>query len=87
MENNAASEPLIEYPCQWEYRVIGRDVSALKKALRECIGDDLCDVVPGKTSAGGKYISFRVTVSVSDEQSRNLIYQSLTAHEAITMVL
>lgn len=87
MKNNSAPEPLIEYPCQWEYRVIGKDETSLKKALGDCLGERLCEVAPGNTSAGGKYLSFQVTVTVSDRETRDRIYQKLSAHVAVTMVL
>lgn len=78
---------IIEYPCQWEYRVIGVDAAAIQEAVAECLGDGSYSCAPGNRSSGGKFCSVSVETVVPDEKTRDAIFQTLTNHPAIKMVL
>ena len=80
-------KPIIEYPCHWEYRVVGSDEAALKEAVASCLGDCHYRLAAGNKSSQGKYISLGMGLVVSDEKRRDDIYASLSAHPAIKMVL
>ena len=79
--------PKIEYPCEWEYRIVGTDQEALKKSV--------CDVVKGREysltfsniSRNGKYISLGLTTIVEDEAVRNEIFASLKAQPSVEIVI
>lgn len=79
-------KPEISYPCVWQYKVIGEDVSSLTRAITT-VCPTHCSLVTSKTSSGGKYCSLNVEIEVADEASRLAIYQNLKNHLAVKMVL
>ncbi len=80
------SEPSIDYPCEWSYKVIGRDKESVGSAIANIIQANEYHINVSNTSKKGKYLSFDVTVMVSEETYRNKIYQALKEHDDIKFV-
>jgi putative lipoic acid-binding regulatory protein len=80
------SEASIDYPCEWIYKVIGSDKESVHNAIAGIIQDNEYQINDSNTSKTGKYLSFNVEVMVSDEDSRNNIYQALKGHDDIKFV-
>ncbi len=79
-------EPGIDYPCEWIYKVIGKDKESVDSAIANIIQDNVYHINVSNTSKTGKYLSFDVTVMVSDEAYRNKTYQALKGHNDIKFV-
>jgi putative lipoic acid-binding regulatory protein len=79
-------EVKIDYPCEWLYKVIGRDKKSVHNAVACIIQDREYHINDSNTSKTGKYRSFNVTVMVSDEAYRNSIYQAFKGHDDIKFV-
>jgi putative lipoic acid-binding regulatory protein len=79
-------EAIIEYPCEWFYKVIGSDKESVHNAVAGIIQDREYHIDDSNTSKTGKYQSFSVKVVVSDEAYRNNIYQALKVHDDIKFV-
>ena len=79
-------EPSIDYPCEWTYKVIGSDKGSVHNSIASIIKDNDYQINDSNTSKTGKYLSFNVTVMVSDEAYRNKIYQDLKGHDDIKFV-
>ena len=77
----------LEYPCHWEYRVIGGDEAAMRAAIEEVMAGRRHEVMAGGASAGGKWLTLIVTLEVVDEEERLALYEGLRNHEAIKIVL
>ncbi len=77
----------IEYPCQWQFKIIGTDKEALKKAAAVIFKKKYYAISHSKSSTGEKYHSFSIETEVNDEKCRNDFYFSLKKHPAIKMVL
>ena len=77
----------LEYPCPWEYRVIGSDETALRAAIAEVMGERAHEVETGGASAGGKWLTMIVTLEVADEEERLALYERLRSHDAVKIVL
>ncbi len=75
-----------DYPCEWLYKVIGSDKESVHNAVAGIIQDREYHINDSNTSKTGKYRSFNVTVTVSDEAYRNNIYQALKGHDDIKFV-
>ena len=80
------SEAVIEYPCLWPYKVIGRDEGKVRQAIIALTGDDVA-VSRSNTSSGGKYLSLSFEIMVLNEEERNAIYLALKKHPDIMIVL
>ncbi len=80
------SEASIDYPCEWIYKVIGRDKESVHNAIASIIQGNEFSINISNTSKTGKYLSFDVMVMVSDEEYRNKIYYALKEHDDIKFV-
>jgi uncharacterized protein len=81
-------KPRIEYPCEWEYTVIGPDEAQLRDAVADVFNGKECSVEFSKKSKAGKYVSLIVKTKVTDEDERNKLFALLgKKHPIIKMVL
>jgi putative lipoic acid-binding regulatory protein len=80
-------KPKIEYPCSWEYKIIGKNQEILEAVVAEVINDREYGLVLSKKSKTGKYLSLGVKTRVLDESDRNKIFSDFSNHSAVKMVL
>jgi len=80
-------KPVIEYPTKWGYKIIGTDVDKLLKAVEEATPGLKYEVTPSNISKGEKYFSLNVTVIVTSEVIRDLVFKKLSEHTDIKMVI
>jgi putative lipoic acid-binding regulatory protein len=80
-------KPNIKYPCNWEYKIIGKSKEALEKIAAKLINDRDYDIKLSQKSKSGKYISLEVKIEVLDESDRNKIFSDFSNHPEIKMVL
>ena len=80
-------KPQLQYPCAWEYKVIGADQFAIRQAVADIMGDLDYDVTLSHFSRTGKYCSLLVALTVADEEQRTSLFAALKHHEDILMVL
>lgn len=80
-------KPQIEYPCVWQYKIIGQDRSALLAAITQYVQDSPHVLSDSNVSSGGKYISMRLEVTVHDEAQRLQFYRNFAEHSAVKVVL
>lgn len=79
--------PIIDYPNDWEYRLIGRSEKAILRAVTTVLGDAPHTLCPGNTSNKGRYISMSLTTTVETEEHRNALFKLFKDHESIVMVI
>ena len=79
-------KPQIDYPTQWEYRIIRKNKKELEEIVKEIFpqGYELKD---GQASSGGKFVSIVVSAEVASEQERNELFAKLKNHPQVSMVL
>lgn len=78
---------IIEYPCSWDYKVIGEDPTLIKDAVTRICAPVTPTLTYSNSSSGGKYHSFKATLIVDSEERRLAIFQALKHDPAIKMVL
>lgn len=79
-------KPKIDYPTQWEYRIIGKGKQELEEIVKSVFLKDYT-LKEGQASSGGKFVSIVVSTEVADEQERNELFARLKNHPQISMVL
>lgn len=79
-------KPDITYPCDWEFRLIGRDQNKIRLAVSELI-EQQHRISPSNSSKGGKYHALCLELLVESEDTRNLYYQKFKDHPDIIMVM
>ena len=77
----------INYPCLWSYRVIGPDKGLVKTAVLEIFCDLNYSLRPGNASRTGKYHSWGVSLEVKDQAQRDILFQRLSSHPDIKVVI
>ncbi|MEZ4765290.1 MAG: DUF493 domain-containing protein [Calditrichia bacterium] len=77
----------LRYPCEWVYKIIGKDARRLHDAVADIIPGNEYTVKFSNFSSGGKYICLNVEMTVDNESQRNDIFHSLKQHDHISMVL
>ena len=80
-------KPELQYPCPWEYRVIGHDQFAIRQAVAEVLHDVDYEISLSRFSRTGRYCSLEVALTVADEAQRTSLFTALKSHPAILMVL
>jgi uncharacterized protein len=80
-------KPEIQYPCEWEYTVIGTDEALLRNVITEVFCGKEFSVEFSKKSKAGKYVSLTVKTKVTSEDERNGQCALLAKQPAVKMVL
>lgn len=95
MTDPKQDKPIIEYPVEWGYKVIGTDEDVVRDAVKECLdaalyretGDREYELGLSRASKGGKYLSLSLTLVVMTEEERDGIFRAMTGHPDILMVM
>jgi hypothetical protein len=84
-------ESLIEFPCRFPIKVMGRDQSEFEAHVLQIISvhvDDItADDVSIRASKNGNFLSVTVTVNAHDQDHLDRIYRTLTASDQVLYVL
>jgi hypothetical protein len=87
MKASNSCKPDIQYPCRWQFRLIGENREAIIDAIHTSVDISACKISEGNASSGGRYLSLNLELTVNDEAERLQIYQVLSKHPAIRVVL
>ena len=77
----------IDYPCVWQYKVIGTNQQILQKAISERLGDIPYSLSASRSSRSKKYCSMSLEVAVENDAQRQAFYHALSEHPEIKAVL
>ena len=82
---------LIEFPCMFPIKIIGNNTPNFENEIINIAQEHdpslMRNQVRTQLSNEGKYRSLSITVNVQDQQSLDALYQALTKHPEIKMVL
>lgn len=81
------SEPEIDYPCRWTYKVVGADEDALRAVIAGIVREREHTVERSRQSRTGRYVSLAVEVLVTGHDERRGIASRFAAHPAVRFVL
>jgi putative lipoic acid-binding regulatory protein len=79
--------PDIDYPCPWNFKVIGRDEAEMRRAIDEIVGNRDYTITLSHPSAKGTYCSLNLQMTVINEPHRIYVYTALMEHESTNIVL
>ena len=80
-------KPVIDYPCSWQYKIIGDSREAIIRIVQEYVKEDPLQLTDSNVSRSGRYVSMNLEVTVNSDKQRLELYTLLTAHSSIKMVL
>ena len=85
------NESLIEYPCDFPIKVLGRTQAGFAQAVLEIVRTHAPDfdgsTMDMKTSKKGKYLSVTCVVRATSRQQLDDLYRELCDHPMVVMVL
>jgi putative lipoic acid-binding regulatory protein len=82
-----SKKPNIEYPCDWHYKVIGTDVDEMIKVIDQIAEGMDYKISSSNVSSKGNYFSLNLTVFVTSEVIRDIIFAKLKANVFVKLVL
>ncbi len=84
-------DSLIDYPCPFPIKVMGRKVEGFERAMVEIARrhDPSFDVatLEIRPSKGGNYLGLTLTVLATSRPQLDALYQELTGHPLVNVVL
>jgi len=80
-------KPQIDYPCRWSYKVIGKDSESIKRAIISSCKGIPVEISPSHSSSQSTYLSLTAELTIENEEIRLSIYQALTKHPDVILVL
>ena len=83
---NEQKKPMIEYPCEWQYQIIGPNEEQIRAAVAEIVTAPFT-LTATQTSKTGKYHSLRLRTTVASEEVRTSIYSALSQHPSVMVVM
>jgi len=87
LDDKMVDKPKIDYPCQWGFKIIGRDKSKLELCIKEilCSREHICK--DGNISKNGKFYSMNAYCQVKNQDDRDSIFKSFETHKDVKMVM
>jgi putative lipoic acid-binding regulatory protein len=82
-----SKKPNINYPCEWQYKVIGDDIDEMIKAIELAVVGMDYKISSSNVSSKGKYFSLNLKVIVTSEVIRDIIFEKIKTNEFVKMVL
>ena len=82
---------LLEFPCEFPIKMMGRDNSEFHSAARHIVethagpvADEAIRTAPSRT---GRFVSVTITISAESQQQLDAIYMDLSAHDDVLVAL
>ncbi len=87
MDTGKGCRPKISYPCLWQYTVIATSQEIVRALVSEHLGDAPYSLSAANRSSGGRYVSMRLEMTVNSDYHRLRLYEVLTGHPEVKVVL
>ena len=86
-----AEESVIEFPCDFPIKMMGRDTPEFRATARRLIenhvGPVADDAIQANLSGKGNFVSVTVTVIATSQQQLDDIYRDVSGHDDVLMAL
>jgi len=87
LDDNMPDKPEINYPCEWGYKIIGRDKERLKACVSEIMNAREFKCIDGNSSAKGTFHTLNAKCIVFSQDERDELFRCFSEHEAVKMVI
>ena len=77
----------LNYPCTWPYKLVVLEKTNIKIVVKEVLSQREHTIKKSKKSSKGKFVSYTLELIVHNEDDRKTLYEILSAHDKIKMVL
>ena len=89
-EPDSATMSLLEFPCEYTVKVLGRAGNALDELVVEVVGrhcEDGCSSADVRDSRHGRFVSVNVTFTATSLEQLHAIHTELRASEHVSLIL
>ena len=90
-DEDADQQQLLQFPCSFPIKVMGRDESGFRDAVVRIVKKHATDVgdddVRLSPSSKGNFVSVTITVQAESQDQLDNIYRDLTAHDDVLFSL
>lgn len=80
-------KPDIDYPCNWQYKIIGIGADEMEKAILKIIPDRNVSIQRSKISRKGKYLSLNISTTIFSDEDNQRIQKALEEDPNIIYVV
>ncbi len=80
-------KPKIEYPCAWQYKIIGESASTISRLVADLVHEKEYALSRSNVSSGGRYVSMCLELTVGSEERRLELYRQLGQDPTVKVVL
>ncbi|NCT56608.1 MAG: DUF493 domain-containing protein [Legionella sp.] len=91
MTENSKDSSLLKFPCDFPIKIMGKATDAFKNDIFSILKKHYpalkTDAIHMNSSKNGNFIAMSATVFAQDQPSLDALYQDLTQHPDIKMVL
>jgi uncharacterized protein len=77
----------LEYPCKWEYKLIGKEEEGIRRMAVEIAEGKAFSLNVSNKSSTGKFVSITLEILVYNDDERVYIYESLRKSKHILYIL
>jgi putative lipoic acid-binding regulatory protein len=85
------SENLLEFPCQFPIKVMGRDQAGFEAHVLELISTHVGEITPDNVvvrgSRNGNFLAITVMIQATSREQLDNVYRALTANQLILYVI
>ena len=86
-DETTPEKPEISYPTEWSYKIVCSSEEEVRAHLLEILENVEHELSAGNASSSGKYVTLNLKLVVDHEAHRLRIYEQLTGHDAVRLVL
>jgi len=87
----AAGESLLTFPCAFPLKIMGRREDGFAQTISGVVQRHAEDFNPGtlemRASRNGRYLSLTATINAKSREQLDALYQELSKHPMVLMVL
>ncbi len=87
LDGNSCAKPDIEYPCEWGYKLIGRNEAELEACIFDIVGKREYTTKKGNSSSKGKFHTLNMRCRVESQKDRDEIFKAFSEHNDVKMVI
>lgn len=81
------TKPIIEYPTNWEYRLIGKDEHVIKNIVKKILENIDYTLEVSNKSSNGRLVSVKLLLEVKSEEQRLSLFDELEKCPQILKIL
>ena len=77
----------LEYPCNWDYKVIINTHCNIKHIAKNVLGERIYKIAKSNNSKDKTYVSYKISLLVHSDEDRVALFHELKKEDCVKIVL